>query len=213
MSIVDPAIEKYIQDHCSEEPDALKALERETFLHVLMPRMLSGHVQGRVLSLISKMINPKQVLEIGTFTGYSAICFAEGLAQGGLVHTIDINEELEELVAKFVEKAGMQNQIKQYIGNALEIIPAIDEVFDLVFIDADKINYLPYYEMVLPKVRPGGFILADNVLWSGKVTEEAVKPKKDTQAILDFNRFVADDTRVEKVILPLRDGIFIIRKK
>jgi len=213
MSIVDPAIEKYIQEHCTEEPDVLKELERQTFLHVLLPRMLSGHVQGRVLSLLSKMISPKQVLEIGTFTGYSAICFAEGLVQGGQVHTIDINEELEELVAKFVEKAGMKNQIKQYIGKALEIIPSMDIEFDLVFIDADKINYLPYYEMVLPKVKQGGFILADNVLWSGKVTDENVKPKKDTQAILDFNRFVANDPRVEKVILPLRDGIFLIRKK
>lgn len=213
MPIVDPAIEKYIQEHCSEEPDVLKELERETFLHVLMPRMLSGHVQGRVLSLISKMISPKQVLEIGTFTGYSALCFAEGLAQDGLVHTIDINEELEELVSTFVEKAGMSHKIQQYIGNALEIIPTMDIDFDLVFIDADKVNYLAYYEMVLPKLRSGGFILADNVLWSGKVTDETVKPKKDTQAILDFNRFVANDSRVEKVILPLRDGIFVIRKK
>lgn len=215
MNITDPKIEKYIQDHCSEEPSYLKDLDRETYLKVLMPRMLSGHVQGRILSMISKMIAPQNVLEIGTFTGYSALCLAEGLKEGGMVHTIDINEELEELVARYIEKAGMQGKIKQYIGDAMQIIPNMDVRFDLVFIDADKINYPAYYEMVLPKIQSGGFILADNVLWSGKVAEidDDTKVKKDTRAILDFNKTVAEDSRVEKVILPVRDGIMLIRKK
>jgi len=212
MSIVNPEIEEYIKNHCSEEPYVLKELDRETNLKVLMPRMLSGHVQGRLLSLLSHMISPKNVLEIGTFTGYSAICFAEGLQAGGLVHTIDINEELEEQVSDFIGKAGMSDKIRQYIGDAMEIIPAMDIEFDLVFIDADKINYLNYYNLVLPKLRSGGFILADNVLWSGKVVEQG-SIKKDTQAILDFNKTVAEDTRVDKVILPVRDGIQLIRKK
>ncbi len=212
MSIVNPEIEEYIKNHCSEEPHVLKELDRETNLKVLMPRMLSGHVQGRLLSLLSHMISPKNVLEIGTFTGYSAICFAEGLQAGGLVHTIDINEELEEQVSDFIGKAGMSDKIRQYIGDAMEIIPAMDIEFDLVFIDADKINYLNYYNLVLPKLRSGGFILADNVLWSGKVVEQG-SIKKDTQAILDFNKTVAEDTRVDKVILPVRDGIQLIRKK
>ncbi len=212
MSIVNPEIEEYIKNHCSEEPHVLKELDRETNLKVLMPRMLSGHVQGRLLSLLSHMISPKNVLEIGTFTGYSAICFAEGLQAGGLVHTIDINEELEEQVSDFIGKAGMSDKIRQYIGDAMEIIPAMDIEFDLVFIDADKINYLNYYNLVLPRLRSGGFILADNVLWSGKVVEQG-SIKKDTQAILDFNKTVAEDTRVDKVILPVRDGIQLIRKK
>lgn len=212
MSIVNPDIEEYIKSHCSEEPRVLKELDRETHLRVLMPRMLSGHVQGRVLSLLSHMISPKNVLEIGTFTGYSAICFAEGLQEGGLVHTIDINEELEEQVHSFICRAGMTEKIRQYIGDAMEIIPRMDIEFDLVFIDADKVNYLNYYNLVLPKLRPGGFILADNVLWSGKVVEQG-SVRKDTQAILDFNKMVAEDTRVDKVILPIRDGIQIIRKK
>lgn len=212
MSIVNPEIEEYIKKHCSEEPHVLKELDRETNLRVLMPRMLSGHVQGRLLSLLSHMIAPKNVLEIGTFTGYSAICFAEGLQADGIVHTIDINEELEEQVSNYIRKAGFADKIRQYIGDAMEIIPSMDIEFDLVFIDADKINYLNYYNLVLPKLRSGGFILADNVLWSGKVVDQG-NIKKDTQAILDFNKVVAEDKRVEKVILPIRDGIQIIRKK
>lgn len=212
MFIVHQEIEQYIQALCSEEPVVLKELSRETYLKVLMPRMLSGHVQGRLLSLISHMLSPENVLEIGTFTGYSAICFAEGLREGGCVHTIDINEELEDFVGEFVQKAGMSGKIRQYIGDAMEIIPLMDMEFDLVFIDADKANYLNYYNLVVPKVRQGGIILVDNVLWSGKVVERE-GAKKDTRTILDFNKAVADDPRVDQVILPVRDGIQLIRKK
>jgi caffeoyl-CoA O-methyltransferase len=211
MSIVNPDIEKYIEEHASEEPAVLKKLSRETYARVLMPRMLSGHVQGRLLSLISKMIQPEHILEVGTFTGYSAICLAEGLKEGGTLHTIDVNEELEDMVARFIEEAGMKSKIRQYIGNALEIIPGMEQKFDLVFLDADKQNYIKYYPIIKEKLNPGGVILADNVLWSGKVTE-AEKANKDTRAILEFNAAVKNDPEMESVIVPLRDGLTLIRK-
>lgn len=213
MSIIDPNLEEYIQDHSSEEPELLKKLNRDTYANVLMPRMVSGHVQGRLLSLISKILQPKSILEIGTFTGYSAICLAEGLAPDGHLYTIDINDELEEMVNKYIEEAGMRNKITNLYGKALELIPSLNIKFDLVFIDADKVNYLKYYTQVKEKLNPGGVILADNVLWSGKVTEDVHSANKDTKAILEFNKVVREDEEMEKVILPLRDGLTLIRKK
>jgi caffeoyl-CoA O-methyltransferase len=200
----------YAEAHTSPETDVLQQLNRETHAKILMPRMLSGHLQGQFLSMISHMVQPKAVLEIGTYTGYSAICLAAGLQVGGVLHTIDINEELEEMVTGFIAKAGLQDKIKNHVGNALEIIPGFTETFDLVFIDADKINYSNYFDLVIDKVRKGGFIMADNVLWSGKVIEE--KKDKDTQAIADYNRKLQNDPRVENVLLPIRDGIMIARK-
>lgn len=210
MDFLDVAIQDYIAEHTSPETAVLRQLNRETNAKVLMPRMLSGHVQGRLLSMISKMIRPQHILEIGTYTGYSAICLSEGLKEGGKLITIDINEELEEMVRQFFVKAGVENKVKQCIGDALEIIPGLEEKFDLVFIDADKVNYLNYYNLVIDKVNTGGFIIADNVLWSGKVVHK--KEDKDTQVILNFNKAIQDDGRVENVMLPVRDGLMVIRK-
>lgn len=203
-------IQEYCEAHTSPESALLKSISRDTHANVLMPRMLSGHLQGRMLALISQMIRPTRILEIGTYTGYSALCLAEGLAKTGMLITLDINEELEVRVRKSFEQSAYANQIDFRIGNALEIIPTLHESFDLVFIDADKINYSRYYDLVFDKVRPGGFILADNVLWSGKIL--APNPDKDTRAILEFNRKVAEDARVENVLLPVRDGVLVIRK-
>lgn len=210
MEIVNPSIEKYITDLASPEHPILKKLNRDTHAHILMPRMLSGHVQGRILSMISKMIKPKNILEIGTFTGYSALCLAEGLTENGQLTTIDINEELEEMVLKYFDEAGIRDNINYILGNAIDIIPKLDGFFDLVFIDADKHNYQNYYDLVIDKVSSGGFILADNVLWSGKVVDEA--KDKDTLNIHSFNEYVQKDQRVENVILPLRDGLLLVRK-
>lgn len=211
MEFIDPQLQAYAEAHTSPEPKVLSDLNRHTQANVLMPRMLSGHLQGRFLSLISQMIRPRRVLEVGTYTGYSAICLAEGLANDGLVITIDNNEELTRTVTTAIASAGLERSIKCMIGNAQEIIPSLHEKFDLVFIDADKENYSLYFEMVIDKVHSGGFILADNVLWSGKVLQP--KPDKDTQGILAFNAKVQADDRVENVLLPVRDGIMIIRKK
>ena len=189
----------------------MKRINRETHLSVLMPRMLSGHLQGRVLSMISKMIKPKCVLEIGTYTGYSAICMAEGLAPEGRLITLDINEELESRVRSYFREAGIEDCVDYRIGDAREIIPTLTDQFDLVFIDADKSSYGLYFDLVIDKMNPGGIILADNVLWSGKVISD--KPDKDTSAILEFNKKVHEDSRVENVLLPVRDGIMILRKK
>ncbi|MDB5261176.1 MAG: methyltransferase [Adhaeribacter sp.] len=214
MNLLNPELQDYITGHTSSEPQFLQRINRETHLSVLRPRMLSGHLQGRVLAMLSHMIKPKQVLEIGTYTGYSALCLAEGLAPGGQLHTIDINDELEDRVRHYIKEAGQESQIKYYVGHALEIIPDLNVFFDLVFIDADKTNYSRYYELALEKMRSGGFILADNVLWSGKVLQQTGnKIDKDTQAIVDFNRQVQQDDRVENVLLPLRDGLMLIRKK
>ena len=214
MDFLSPELQQYITRHTSPEPPLLSELNRETHSKVMKPRMLSGHVQGRFLALLSRMIKPEQVLEIGTYTGYSAICLAEGLAPGGLVHTIDVNEELEDMVRGYLTRAGLADKVRYYIGPALQLIPTLDYSFDLVFIDADKINNALYYEMVLDKVVPGGFILVDNVLWSGKVAQQPNKKiDADTQSILDFNARIQADDRVENLLLPLRDGLMMIRKK
>ena len=210
MEHLNKALQRYAEDHTTAESDLLKNINRETHAEILRPRMLSGHLQGRVLAMISHLLRPAAILEIGTYTGYSAICLAEGLAFDGKLITIDINEELEQRVREYFRLSGFNDRIDYRIGNALKVIPALNEVFDLVFIDADKENYGRYFDLVIDKVRPGGVILADNVLWSGKVLNE--KPDKDTQAILEFNRKIQEDKRVENVLLPIRDGIFIIRK-
>jgi caffeoyl-CoA O-methyltransferase len=210
-SLLPDDISQYIQDHTSDEGDVLKALDRRTYTDVLLPQMLSGKVQGRFLSVISKLMKPKNILEIGTFTGYAALCMSEGLSEGGRLITIDINEELEDMVQSFVKQAGKQKQIQHIIGNALEEIPKLNATFDLVFIDADKINYSSYYDLVIDKVRSGGLILADNVLWSGKIVAD--RPDKDTAALRAFNKKVTEDSRVENVLLSIRDGIMMIYKK
>jgi caffeoyl-CoA O-methyltransferase len=214
MEFLDEELQQYCDDHTSPEPELLKKLNRETHAKVMMPRMLSGHLQGRTLAMFSQMLRPQQILEIGTYTGYSGICLAEGLAENGTLHTIDINDELEDMVRRYFQEAGLENKVNYYLGNALEIIQTINQTFDLVFIDADKINYSLYFDLVIDKVRPGGFIIADNVLWSGKVLEKFRKKlDKDTEALLHFNQKVQDDERVENVLLPIRDGLLVIRKK
>lgn len=211
MSFVNDDLSAYLEKSCEPEPELLKRIDRETQLEVLMPRMVSGHFQGRVLSFLSKMIQPNRILEIGTFTGYATLCFAEGLANDGKIITLDINEELEDRVRGYFAASAFDNQIDYRIGNASDIIPSIDEVFDIVFIDADKKNNGLYYHQVFDKVKSGGLILIDNVLWSGKVV--ANKTDQDTTNILTFNEMISADTRVEKLILPIRDGLFIVRKK
>lgn len=211
MEFLPDDIANYIEAHTTAESDLLKKINRETHAKVMMPRMLSGQLQGRYLSMISHLLKPKNILEIGTYTGYSAICLAEGLAEDGKLTTIDINEELETRVLDYFQQAGLSDKINYRIGNALTIIPTLTQQFDLVFIDADKENYSRYYDLVFDKVTLGGVILADNVLWSGKVTQP--KPDKDTRALLEFNAKVNNDTRVENVLLPLRDGVMMIRKK
>ena len=210
--IVNNKIEDYIRKNSSKEPKILKDLNKETHLKVLNPRMLSGHIQGRFLSIITKLIKPKKILEIGTYTGYSAICMAEGLIENGIIHTIDINEELVSIQNKYFAKSKCNNSIIQHVGDARNIIKSINEKFDLVFLDADKENYIEYYELVIEKVKKGGLIIADNVLWTGKVVE----PKKDddelTQYLIDFNKMINEDDRVENIILPLRDGLNVILK-
>ncbi|MBN8703294.1 MAG: O-methyltransferase [Bacteroidetes bacterium] len=213
MNFLPPEIEEYVEKHTKEESDLLKTISRETYAKVLMPRMLSGHLQGRVLSMFSKMIRPQNILEIGTYTGYSAICFAEGLQENGKLITIDINEELETTVRAHFNNSKYAEKIEYRIGNALTIIPELTQKFDLVFIDADKINYSTYFDLVFDKLNAGGFILADNVLWSGKILMDAAKMDEDTKAINDFNKKITADSRVENVLLPIRDGIMAIRKK
>ena len=210
MELIDDALSQYAEQHTTPESGMLRRVNRETHAEVLMPRMLSGHLQGRVLAMISHMIKPRRILEIGTYTGYSAICLAEGLSEGGKIITLDINEELESRVRKNFSEAGVTEKIDYRIGNAADIIPSLTEVFDLVFIDADKENYSRYFDLVFEKMRLGGFILADNVLWSGKVLAD--NPDKDTRAIIAFNRKIQEDDRVENVLLPIRDGVMLIRK-
>ena len=211
MEFLPEDIQRYVEEHTLAENPLLQKLNRDTHANVMMPRMLSGHVQGRVLSMLSHMIRPVNILEIGTYTGYSAICMAEGLAPEGKLYTIDINEELEDMVRHYFKEAGIDSKVEYIIGNALEVIPGLDVSFDLVFIDADKINYSNYFDLVIDKVRQGGFIIADNVLWSGKVVKQG-KIDKDTQALLDFNANVHTDERVENVLFPVRDGLMILRK-
>jgi predicted O-methyltransferase YrrM len=214
MDFIPPDLAQYAEAHTSPEPEVLRQLNRETHAKVLSPRMLSGHLQGRVLALLSHLLKPLRVLEIGTYTGYSALCLAEGLAEGGKVITLDVNEELERMVRNYVQKAGMADRVDFRIGRAADLIPLLVETFDLVFIDADKANYGLYYDLVFDKVRPGGIIVADNVLWSGKVVQpEAVKKDKELRAILAFNARIQKDDRVENILLPLRDGLMVVRKK
>ncbi|MBX2958011.1 MAG: class I SAM-dependent methyltransferase [Cyclobacteriaceae bacterium] len=210
MDILNADLLRYAEQHTSSESELLKRINRETHAQVLMPRMLSGHLQGRLLAMISCMLQPKAILEIGTYTGYSAVCLAEGLAPDGKLITIDINEELEERVRQYFNEAGLSKKVDYQIGNALDIIPKLQGPFDLVFIDADKENYARYYDLVFNLVPLEGYILADNVLWSGKVLDQ--KPDKDTRAIMDFNRKIQNDTRVENILMPVRDGIMIARK-
>lgn len=206
-------LDNYILDHIDDEDPVLKELDRETHLKVLGARMLSGNLQGQVLTMLSKMIQPERILEVGTFTGYSAICLAKGLTENGTLITIELDDELEYLSKKYFEKAGLAGKIEQKIGPALEIIPEIDETFDLVFLDADKHEYKDYYNLIFEKVRRGGYIIADNTLWSGKVLEQPSADDVQTKGIIAFNKMVKTDSRVKKVILPLRDGLTIIRKK
>lgn len=210
--IVNNKIEDYIRKNSSKEPEILKDLNKETYLKVLNPRMLSGHIQGRFLSIITKLIKPKKILEIGTYTGYSAICMAEGLIENGIIHTIDINEELVSIQNKYFAKSKCNNSIIQHVGDARNIIKSINEKFDLVFLDADKENYIEYYELVIEKVKKGGLIIADNVLWTGKVVEPEKDDDQLTQYLIDFNKMINEDDRVENIILPLRDGLNVILK-
>ncbi|MBK6398564.1 MAG: class I SAM-dependent methyltransferase [Bacteroidetes bacterium] len=212
MDFIDEKINIYSELHSSPESEILKNLNRETHANVLMPRMLSGHLQGRMLSMISCMIQPLSILEIGTYTGYSALCLAEGLKDNGLIHTIDINDELTPMVRKYVSLAGLDSKFRIYTGNALDIIPTLNGPFDLVFIDADKINYTNYFDLVFDKVNKGGYILADNVLWSGKIIAPLSEMDKDTLALHQFNERIAHDNRLEKVLLPVRDGVMVMRK-
>ena len=212
MKFLVEEIEEYSAAHTEDENALLKSLNRETHAHVLSPRMLSGHMQGRFLSMISRMIRPDRILEIGTYTGYSGICFCEGLNPGGKLITIDVNEELESFTRRYFDQTPFKDQIDYRIGNAMDIIPTLTDTFDIVFIDADKINYSAYFNLCLDKTRTGGFLIADNVLWSGKVVQQLKKIDKDTQALLDFNRMVHEDPRVSNLLLPIRDGLMILQK-
>lgn len=213
MDFLDQDIEAYSEQFTGEESELLYDLNRQTHIKMLQPRMLSGHLQGRTLSMLSKMIQPSRILEIGTYTGYSALCLAEGLSENGKLITIDKNHELEDMVKEYFQKAGMEEVIELKIGDAVELIPWIDETFDIVFIDADKENYVNYYDLVFDKVRKGGFIIADNVLWSGKVLKPDIELDKDTIVLKQYNQMVLDDDRVENLLLPIRDGLMIAQKK
>ncbi|MDR7131018.1 putative O-methyltransferase YrrM [Algoriphagus sp. 4150] len=213
MEFIDPALLTYCENHSSEEDYLLKKITRETQAKVMMPRMISGHLQGKMLELFTKMQNPKTILEIGTYTGYSGICMARGLGKDGTLITLDINDELETMVRGFFEESGLSDKIDYRLGNAMEIIPTLPGPFDMAFIDADKINYINYYDLIIDKINPGGIILADNVLWSGKIlADENLPIDKNTQAILDFNTLIQNDSRVENVLLPIRDGVMMARK-
>lgn len=212
MHFLSDEIEAYAEAHTEAESDLLRKLDRETHAKVLRPRMLSGHLQGRFLALLSKIASPNLVLEIGTYTGYSALCLCEGLSEQGKLITIDKNEELETFTRSFFQKSSYDRQIDYRVGDAMEIIPTLDKEFDLVFIDADKVNYTNYFDLIIEKVRPGGLIIADNVLWSGKIVEEVAPNDKDTKALLLFNKKINDDLRVSNVLLPVRDGLMLIQK-
>jgi predicted O-methyltransferase YrrM len=213
MNFISDELDDYVVKHSSEEPDLLYRLNRETNMKVLQPRMLSGHFQGRVLAMFTHMIRPQHILEIGTYTGYSTLCFLEGLPNGGKITTIDINYELEDMVNRYFQEANRGEAIDYLIGDAIEIIPTIEGNFDLVFIDADKSNYINYYNLVIDRLNPGGYIIADNVLWSGKVLQDLDNLDLDTRVLVDFNQLVQQDDRVENVLLPIRDGLMVVRKK
>lgn len=212
MEFIDEQLAAYVEDHTQSESELLKKINRDTHVNVLMPRMLSGHLQGQVLRMLSLMIQPAKVLEIGTYTGYSALCLAEGLTETGKLITIDINAELEERVRGYFAKSSVKQKIEYRIGNALEIIPTLNESFDLVFIDADKSNYSNYFDLCIDKVRKGGYLIADNVLWSGKILMPLEKMDKDTLLIHKFNKKIQEDKRVENVLFPIRDGLMVMRK-
>ena len=211
MHFISQDLENYIEQHSEKEPQLLAALNKETYQKVLLPRMLSGHFQGRVLSMLSKLIRPVNILEIGTYTGYSALCLCEGMQENGTLHTIDIKEELVDFQRKHFDKSPWGNQIAQHLGEALDIIPTLDLKFDLVFIDADKENYINYFELIVPKMNKGGIILSDNVLWSGKVLEPLHPKDVSTKILLEYNLLLKNDPRVETVLLPIRDGLTVSR--
>ncbi len=213
MHFIPEKLEEYATANSENEPELLKQLRRETYQKVLQPRMLSGHLQGRFLSLLSKIIRPKRILEIGTYTGYSALCLAEGLLDDGLLETIDHNKELEHLQQKYFKASAYSEKIKAYTGNALDVIPTLDNNFDLIFIDADKPNYPAYFDLVVPKLNPGGLLISDNVLWNGKVLNPEENKDASTQAILQYNKLLAEDEWLETVLLPIRDGLTLSRKK
>jgi predicted O-methyltransferase YrrM len=211
MHFISQELEDYIEQHSEKEPALLAALNKETYRKILLPRMLSGHFQGRVLSMLSKLIRPINILEIGTFTGYAALCLCEGMQENGQLHTIDIKEELVDFQRKYFDKSPWGKQIVQHLGEAISIIPTLDIKFDLVFIDADKENYINYFELILPKMNKGGIILSDNVLWSGKVLEPLQKNDLSTKILLEYNELLKNDVRVETVLLPIRDGLTVSR--
>ena len=213
MHFIPQKLDDYVVAHSQEEPELLQQLTRETYQKILQPRMLSGPYQGRVLSMISKLVNPKNILEIGTYTGYSALCLAEGMQSNGQLHTIDVNEELVDFQRKYFDKSNWSNQIHQHLGSAIDIIPQLDIKFDLVFIDADKPNYVKYFHLIIEKLNTGGIILSDNVLWSGKVIEKLNPKDESTKVLLEYNKLLNEDDRIETVLLPIRDGLTISRKK
>jgi len=212
MHFIPKKLDDYVVKHTEDEPELLQQLTRETYQKILQPRMLSGHYQGRVLSTISKISNPKNILEIGTYTGYSALCLAEGMQNDGELHTIDVNEELVDFQHKYFDKSDYGSQIHQHLGDALEIIPKLDKTFDLIFIDADKPNYINYFHAIIDKLNIGGIIISDNVLWSGKVIEKLNPDDVSTKTLLKYNTLLKEDKRVETVVLPIRDGLTISRK-
>ena len=211
MHFISQELEDYIEQHSEKEPLLLAALNKETYQKILLPRMLSGHFQGRVLSMLAKLIRPMHILEIGTYTGYSALCLCEGMQENGTLHTIDIKEELVDFQRKHFDKSPWGTQIFQYLGEAVDIIPTLNLKFDLVFIDADKENYLNYFELIVPIMNKGGIILSDNVLWSGKVLEPLNPKDLSTKVLLEYNQLLANDSRVETVLLPIRDGLTVSR--
>lgn len=211
MHFISTELENYIEQHSQAEPELLAALNKETYQKILLPRMLSGHFQGRVLSMLSKLIRPQNILEIGTYTGYAALCLCEGMQENGQLHTIDIKEELVDFQRKYFDRSAWGKQIVQHLGEAVDVIPSLDVKFDLVFIDADKENYLNYFEMIVPKMNKGGIILSDNVLWSGKVLEPLQPNDISTKVLLEYNERLNNDSRVETVLLPIRDGLTVSR--
>lgn len=213
MNFISEALDEYSVKHTSPEPELLARLSRETNLKILQPRMLSGHYQGRLLSIISKLVKPKRILEIGTYTGYSALCLAEGLSPDGELHTIDINEELVDIQNKYFNLSALGNQIITHLGEAKNIIPTIPGKFDLVFMDADKPNYPLYLDLILEKLNPGGILLTDNVLWSGKVVENVAEDDESTKALLDYNKRIVENESLETILLPIRDGLSLTRRK
>ncbi|MEO0045965.1 MAG: hypothetical protein RL705_1156 [Bacteroidota bacterium] len=213
MHFLSDELDQYVTQHSQDEPELLAQLNKETYQKILQPRMLSGHFQGRVLSMLSKIIHPSTVLEIGTYTGYATLCMAEGLAEDGTIDTIDVNEELVDFQRKYFDRSKWGKQISQHLGSAIDVIPTLDKKYDLVFIDADKDNYINYFHLVVPIMNKGGIILSDNVLWSGKVLEEVKPNDKTTKLIMDYNELLKNDSRVETVLLPIRDGLTVSRIK